>query len=175
MLETPRLFIRPAKLEDAQNLFVLNSDPDVVKYTGDTSFSTLLEAQNLIKDRMIKQFEQHKTSRFMVFLKDGTYIGWCGLKFFPETNEVDLGYRFMKKFWGQGYASEASKICLEYGFRTLKLERIIAKAMPENVASIKIMQKLGMTFRGYVHDPTDPHPFVLFDIKRDEYLKCAEL
>lgn len=174
MLETERLHIRPARIEDADNLFVLNSDPEVVRYTGDASFQTMLDAQNVIKERMMAQFEKHKMSRFMVFLKDGTFLGWCGLKYFPETNEVDLGYRFMKKFWGKGFATESSRACLDYGFRTLGLKRIIAKAMPDNVASIKVMQKLGMTFRGYVNDPTDPHPFVLFDMTQEEFLKCAD-
>lgn len=174
MLETERLIIRPAKIEDAQNLFILNSDPEVVRYTGDVAFNNLLEAQNLIRERMTVQFDKYKMTRFMVFHKDGTYLGWCGLKYFPETNEVDLGYRFMKKFWGKGYATESSKACLQYGFETLKLPRIIAKAMPENIGSIKVMQKLGMTFRGYVKDPTDPCSFVLFDMTLDEYKKCAE-
>ncbi len=92
-------------------------------------------------------------------LKDGTFLGWCGLKYFPETDEVDLGYRFMKKYWGKGYATESSRACLNYGFHELKLKRIMAKAMPENKDSLKVMQKLGMVFRGYHHDPTDPHPF----------------
>jgi [ribosomal protein S5]-alanine N-acetyltransferase len=171
MFQTDRLIIRPAKLEDAPLLFDLNSDPEVVRYTGDGSFKTMMEAQEIIRDRMIAQFEKYKMSRFMVFLKDGTYLGWCGLKYFPETNEVDLGYRFYKKSWGKGYATESSKEMLRYGFETLNLKRIIAKAMPANVNSIKVMQKLGMTFRGYVHDPTDPHPFVLFDMTQEEYRK----
>lgn len=174
MLETSRLFIRPAVMEDAYNLFTLNSDPEVVRYTGDASFTSMMDAQNIIKERMIAQFDKHKMSRFMVFLKDGTFIGWSGLKYFPETNEVDLGYRFMKKFWGKGYATESSKAWLKHGFEILNLPKIIAKAMPENTASIKVMQKLGMTFRGYVHDPTDPMPLVLFDITKAEYLKCAD-
>src|SRR6478735_466750 len=108
MFETERLLIRPAKMEDANLLFNLNSDPEVVRYTGDTSFKTLLDAQEVIRDRMIAQFEKYKMSRFMVFRKDGEYLGWCGLKYFPETNEVDLGYRFFKKHWGKGYATESS-------------------------------------------------------------------
>ena len=107
--------------------------------------------------------------RFTVTLKDGTFLGWCGLRFFPETNEVDLGYRFMKKHWGKGYATESSRASLNYGFHTLNLERIIAKAMPDNKDSLKVMQKLGMTFRGYHHDPTDPHPFIVYDMKRNEW------
>lgn len=170
MLETPRLFLRPHILEDANNLFILNSDPEVVRYTGDTSFSTILDARNLIKERMFSQMETYKMSRLAVIKKDdNTYLGWCGLKYFPETNEVDLGYRFMKKYWGMGFATESGRISLEYGFNTLNLPRIIAKAMPDNIGSIKVIQKLGMTFRGYVHDPTDPQPFVLYDMKKSEF------
>lgn len=174
MIETERLVIRPAVIEDAYNLFTLNSDPDVVRYTGDTSFKTLLDAQDLIRTRMFTQFNQYRMSRFTVLLKDGTYLGWCGLKYFPETNEVDLGYRFMKKFWGKGYATESSLACLGYGFETLKLKRIIAKAMPDNIGSIKVLQKLGMTFRGYVNDPTDPHSFLLYDMTDIEFKKCRD-
>jgi ribosomal-protein-alanine N-acetyltransferase len=174
MLETPRLIIRPAIIEDAHNLFLLNSDPEVVRYTGDVACSTVLDAQNIIRERMLTQFETHKMGRFTVLLKDGTYVGWCGLKFFPETNEVDLGYRFIKKFWGLGLATESSRASLHYGFENLKLNRIIAKAMPANVGSIKVLQKLKMTFRGYVNDPTDPHSFLLYDMTNSEYKLCAD-
>jgi len=171
MFDTDRLHIRLAKIEDAPLLFDLNSDPEVVRYTGDSPFNSMSEVLNVIRERMIGGYEKYKMTRMMVFLKDGTFLGWCGLKYFPETNEVDLGYRFFKKHWGKGYATESSKVMLEYGFNTLDLKRIIAKAMPENVNSIKVMQKLGMTFRGYVHDPTDPHPFILFDMTQNEYRK----
>jgi [ribosomal protein S5]-alanine N-acetyltransferase len=174
MLETKRLILRPAVIEDAPNLFILNSDPDVVRYTGDRSFTSLMDAQDLIKNRMIAQFNQYKMSRFSCLLKDGTYIGWCGLKYHPETDEVDLGYRFMKKYWGQGYATESSSASLAYGFENLGLKRIIAKAMPDNLGSIKVIQKLGMTFRGYVNDPTDPHSFLLYDMTDKQYQTCKE-
>lgn len=170
MLETNRLILSQHTLADASNLFTLNSDPDVVRYTGDGAFSSVVDAHNLVRDRMIPQFEKYRMSRLKVVRKeDNAYLGWCGLKYFPETNEVDLGYRFMKKYWGMGYATEASRVCLEYGFMTLNLPRIIAKAMPDNKGSIKVMQKLGMTFRGYVHDPTDPCPFILYDMKKSEF------
>lgn len=171
MFDTDRLHIRLARLEDAPLLFDLNSDPEVVRYTGDVSFNSMSEVYDIVRERMIASWDKYKMTRMMVFLKDGTFLGWCGLKYFPETNEVDLGYRFKKIHWGKGYATESSRVMLDYGFNQLNLKRIIAKAMPENVNSIKVMQKLGMTFRGYGHDPTDPHPFVLFDITKAEYNK----
>lgn len=171
MLESKRLILKPATIQDSSHFLNLNSDPDVVRYTGDNSFRNFLEAENTIKEKILPQFNLYKMGRFSVFLKDGTFLGWCGLKYHPETNEIDLGYRFKKKYWGKGYATEASKLSLDYGFNELGHKRIIAKTMPDNIGSIKVMQKIGMTFRGHVNDPTDPHPFVLFDIYHHEFTK----
>ena len=168
MLETTRLILKPATIEDAENLFKLNSDPEVMRYTGDQKFQSTLEAQKIINENLIPQFNNYQMGRFMIFLKDGTFIGWCGLKYFLETDEVDLGYRLKRSFWGKGFATEASKVCLDYGFNNLNLKRIIGKAMPENIGSIKVMQKLGMTFRGYLRDPTDQQAFILYDIFKSE-------
>lgn len=168
MLETNRLILRPAVLEDAHYLVHLNSDPDVIRYTGDEKFQSQLEAQNLIRDKLIPHYYKYKMGRFMTFLKDGTFVGWCGLKYFPENDEVDLGYRFIRSHWGQGFATEASNTCIHYGFNELKLKKIIAKVMPENIASIKVMQKLGMTFRGYLRDPTDPQSFIVYELQKSE-------
>ena len=84
-------------------------------------------------------------------------MGWCGLKYLSETNEVDLGYRFMKKFWDKGYATEAALACIEYGFNRLNLQRIVGRALPGNLASIKVLEKCGMKYlyeevvQGYLH------------------------
>jgi [ribosomal protein S5]-alanine N-acetyltransferase len=174
MLETPRLILRPATLEDAQNLFNLNNDPEVTKFTGDYSFKSPLDAHHFISERLITQFEQYKMGRFIVLSKDAIFHGWCGLSYDPTQNETDLGFRFFKNSWGQGHATEASKACLEYGFGKLGLLKIVARAMPENTASIKVMQKLGMTFRGYYNNPSDAHHFVLYDITKSEFNRCAD-
>lgn len=168
MLTTSRLFIRPVQIEDAKNLYELNLDPEVVRYTGDEAFPSVLESQKLIQKRMIPQFQKPGMSRFIVF--QGTeFIGWCGLKYHPETDEVDLGYRLARKFWGNGFATEASLACLDYGFNKLNINRIIAKAMPQNIASLKILIKLGMKHKGFFHDPTDPHPFVLYELEKKDF------
>ena len=169
MLETTRLLLRPSTLADAQNLLILNSDPDVVRYTGDGRLQNLFEAEELIKTKTIPQFNLYRMGRFSTLLKDGTYLGWCGLKYHPETDEVDLGYRFMKKYWGLGYATEAAKACLEYGFSTLKLKKIIAQAMPDNKASIKVIQKLGMTFVGVRREECAQDSYVAYELLADRF------
>lgn len=172
MLETERLLLRPMKNEDAYHLYLLNSDADVVRYTGDAPSKNIADAQRILSDIVLPQFQKYKMGRFTVTLKDGTYLGWCGLKLFPEIHEVDLGYRLMKKFWGQGYATEAARACLHYGFEELALSRIVARAMPQNPQSIKVMQKLGMTYRGMLQDKNFPHGYVLYDITKEEFIRC---
>ena len=68
------------------------------------------------------------------------------MKLHDGTQETDLGYRFMQKYWGKGYATEASLACIDYGFKILNLNRIIGNAMKENVASIKVFKKLSMIY-----------------------------
>lgn len=173
MLETERLILTVATLNDALPMMEMNADPDVIRYVGDPPQHNLSEAEQVIRERLLPQWEKYKMGRFTVRLKDGTYIGWCGLRFFPDQNEVDLGYRFAKKFWGKGYATESSRAVLKYGFETLKLKSIIAKAMPGNVESIKVMQKLKMTYKGYKALPDDPHPHVIYEMTLDEFNTCA--
>ena len=82
----------------------------------------------------------------MVYKQDDLFIGFCGLKYLPEEDEVDLGYRFVKAYWGMGLATESGKAALDYGFNELGLKRIIALALADNVGSIRVMEKLGMRF-----------------------------
>lgn len=172
MLETQRLLMRPMKPEDAYHLFLLNSDPDVMRYTGDSLSTNLADVQRLLNDTILPQFKKYQMGRFATFLKDGTFIGWCGLKYFPDTKDVDLGYRFLKKYWGQGYATEASQAALEYGFNHLNLSKIVARAMPGNVSSIKVLQKLKMQYKGMFNDPGYPQGFVLYELTAEEFNKC---
>jgi ribosomal-protein-alanine N-acetyltransferase len=73
-------------------------------------------------------------------------IGWCGLQFLPETKEVEVGFLISKAFWGQGLTTEAARSSLLFGFRDLDLECIVGIVHHENVASQRVVQKLGMSF-----------------------------
>ncbi len=168
MLTTSRLELVWASPIHAPLLLELNKDPEVIRYTGDHSLLNLAQAQTQIKERFEPQKINYKMGRFLVFRKDGTFLGWCGLRFSPEKNEVDLGYRLMKKHWGQGYATEASQACLEYGFKTLGLKRVVAQASPENIPSIKVIQKLGFSFRGVV--PENGVSWVFYEISDKQFV-----
>ncbi|MDP4852844.1 MAG: GNAT family N-acetyltransferase [Saprospiraceae bacterium] len=144
-LLTERLILRPFSLDNAKDIYELNGDPDVLKYTGDKPFGSTEEAKEFILN--YNHFEKWERGRWGVFLRENnTFIGWCGLKYHEDTGETDLGYRFKKAFWGNGYGTEAASICIKDGFTRLHLQRIYAEAYAENIGSIRIMQKVGMKF-----------------------------
>lgn len=164
-METERLLLREWIIEDAQNFFDLNNDPEVIRYTGDPPFESIEATEQFIRN--YDAFEKEGMGRWVCILKEsGENIGWCGLR--QKPNGVDLGYRFHRKYWNKGFATEAGKACLEYGFNQLGLERIVAHAMIGNKASAKVMQKLGMRYVG--EGVNEGHASVGYEIHALEFL-----
>ncbi len=144
-LTTDRLIMRPFREEDGSMMYKLNEDPEVLQYTGDVQFADAATASTFLRE--YDQYEKYGVGRLVVILKEtGETLGWCGLKYHPDANEYDIGYRFFKQHWGKGYATESAKAAMEYGFAILKLDRIIGRARIENPASINVFNKLGMRF-----------------------------
>lgn len=140
--ETTRLRLREFLPDDAENLYKLNSDLEVIKYTGDAEFSSIEEVQNFIAS--YNEYEKNGFGRWSVVLKENDeFIGWCGLKL-NEENMIDLGFRIFQKNWNKGIASEASIACLKYGFEVLMLKTIIGRSLKKNISSIKVLEKIGM-------------------------------
>jgi ribosomal-protein-alanine N-acetyltransferase len=146
LIETERLFLRKITLDDKEALFKLHSNLAVQKYTGEPVVNSIEEIETAIHAR-INNYKKYGYGRWATILKNGMqFAGWAGLTYLPEFDEIDLGYRFLPEYWGAGIATEASRAILTYGFDTLKLKKIIAIAMKENKASIKVMEKIGMEF-----------------------------
>ena len=142
--ETERLIIREFDVSDAKKMWELNKDEDVIRFTGDPPFDSIASAQDFLRN--YSDYRSNGFGRWAVIEKStGEFIGWCGLKL-NELEVVDLGYRFFKKDWGKGYATESSRGCLAYGFGELGIEEIIGRAATENVPSWKVLEKLGMHF-----------------------------
>jgi ribosomal-protein-alanine N-acetyltransferase len=146
ILDTERLFLREFTIEDAQLLIDLNSNSNVTRYTGDGPVESIKKAKEILENIIFPQYK-NKMGRWAVHLKStNQFIGWCGLKFIEDLNEIDLGYRFFEEHWGKGYATESAKAILAYGFKTLQLQEIVARASTENTNSIKVLEKVGMQF-----------------------------
>jgi ribosomal-protein-alanine N-acetyltransferase len=147
ILETKRLRLREFSLADVQIIFDLNEDPEVIRYVGDPRCENLEAARSVLTDIILPQYEQYNMGRWAVeLIETGEVVGWCGIKYLPESKEYDLGYRFFRKYWGKGYATESAMAVLEYGHRKLGLEKIVGKADARNTGSVNVLQKIGMKF-----------------------------
>ncbi|TWI00487.1 RimJ/RimL family protein N-acetyltransferase [Flavobacterium tiangeerense] len=149
ILETDRLVLREMKLSDAEALFEMDRNPNVHQYLWNKPVKDISEVHATIES-VKKQYIQNNIGRFVIILKESQeLIGWAGLKFNTEMvnnkiNFYDIGYRLDEKFWGKGYASEASFAWLDYGFKTMKIPVMEAAAHSDNIASNRILQKIGL-------------------------------
>ncbi|WP_226994369.1 GNAT family N-acetyltransferase [Myxococcus hansupus] len=145
MLNTPRILLRELTLADAESLYRLNADPEVIRYTGDAAFADVEAAKEFLKS--YDHYEKYGFGRWAVIRKeDGEFLGWCGIKYTPEVDEYDVGFRFFKKCWGGGYATEAAKVSLDYGLNELRIKTLVGRTMKANTASVRVLEKLGMTY-----------------------------
>ncbi len=148
IIETNRLYLREMNTRDAEFLFTLNADAEVMQYTGNTAFNCIEEASAFLAS--YDHYTKYGFGRWAVILKsDGSFLGWCGIKYDAELKEHDLGYRFFKKYWNNGYATEAAGACLKHGFQKLGLTEITGRAMVKNAASVAVLKKLGFTFKNF--------------------------
>ncbi|WP_412476576.1 GNAT family N-acetyltransferase [Flavobacterium sp. TBRC 19031] len=145
ILETDRLILRELDIDDAKSFFELNLNPNVIKYTGDKAFESIEQAEHFLRN--YKDYENNGFGRWAVINKSNLeFLGWCGLKYVKEIDETDIGFRFFEEYWNRGFATESAKACLKYGFEKLNLKAVVGRAMVENVASIKVLEKLGLKF-----------------------------
>lgn len=169
-IETKRLILREIEERDFQGMFSLDSDPGVHRYLGKKPIKSIEESKSIIT-YIRNQYEEHGIGRWAVIDKTtNEFIGWAGLKYEKEVRPepyYDLGYRLRKKFWGQGIATEAALESLNYGFGTMGLKEIYAGAHIDNVASNKVLQKVGLKFIETFEFDGDPHHW--YGIAKNEW------
>ena len=145
-IETERTILRRLTIDDAEEFYALNLDKEVLKYTGDQPFENIQTSKDFLTN--YDQYEKYGVGRLAVIEKTTSkFIGWCGLKYNPDKDEYDIGFRFFINYWNKGFATETAKGCLDYGFKDLGIKRIVGRAMKENFSSIKVLEKIEMTFK----------------------------
>ena len=147
ILETERLLLREFVEEDAEAFFTLNSHPEVIRYVPDKPLLDVEQARQLLVDHPIADYRKHGFGRGACILKStGEQIGFAGLKYLEELGEVDVAYRLLPPYWGQGLATEAALASVRFGFAHLGLKQIIGLVMPENIASARVLEKTGLRY-----------------------------
>jgi RimJ/RimL family protein N-acetyltransferase len=146
-IETERLILRPFTLDDAEAWLPLISLPDIIRYTGDTPAQTVDEARELLRSRPLRDYAMYGHGRLAVIEKaSGRLVGFCGLKYVIELGEVDIGYRFLPDCWGKGYATESCIAVMAQGRSEHKIRRVVGTVHPDNPASGRVLEKLGLRF-----------------------------
>ncbi|MCF5707343.1 GNAT family N-acetyltransferase [Pseudomonas syringae] len=149
-IHTDRLVLRDFEVADVPALAAILGDPQVMRYSVRGVLSGHATGEFVRNCKQAYSVDGFGTQA-VIDAATGQVIGFCGLN--SETvdgvMEVEIGYRLAPSFWGRGLASEAARATLKHAFETLRLTSVIAIVQPENVASVRVLQKIG--FKDYVH------------------------
>jgi ribosomal-protein-alanine N-acetyltransferase len=149
VLETPRLLLRPWSLDDAEAAFAIYSDPEVMRFLSGVTHRSVDETRTVIASRGMAHHALHGFSLWATVEKEtGRLLGCCGLKFLDGGMDVEVGYHFARAAWGRGYATEGAAASVRYGFERLGLPCILGVVDPLNFASQRVLEKVGLTYRG---------------------------
>jgi RimJ/RimL family protein N-acetyltransferase len=150
LFETGRLTLRGFVPEDVDRLAEIIGDPVVMRYMpGSRPWPR--EAAERELGKIIDHWGRHGYGRWAVVHGNGRMIGWCGIEFLRDLGETEVAYLLDKYYWNRGYATEAARFSLGFGFEKVGLDRIIALAFPENIASRRVMEKIGMVYEKTTH------------------------
>jgi len=148
IIETKRLILREVNWSDQEGLFDLDSRPEVHRYIGTKPLTHKEQALDIVRI-LQQQYKENGIGRWAVIDKlSQAFLGWSGLKFWKEPlnnccNIYELGYRFIPKYWGKGYATESAQAWVDYALDVLKVEKLYAITDPENIASKHVLEKIG--------------------------------
>jgi RimJ/RimL family protein N-acetyltransferase len=152
-LHTARLRLRPFTDADAAPLYTLHSNAHVLRYWDSPPWTEPARAQRFIAT--CRKIEEKGTGARVAVdrVRDGAFIGWCGLTSWnPDFRSASLGYVFDAAAWGHGYATETAHAVLRWAFDTLDLNRVQAETDTRNVASARVLEKLGFVREGTLRE-----------------------
>jgi RimJ/RimL family protein N-acetyltransferase len=157
-LETPRLTLRRLQFDDAPFLVHLLNEPSFIENIGDRGVRSIEDAHRYLREGPLAMYAKHGFGLWHMARKDGVGVGMCGLLKRDNLADVDLGYAVLPQFWGQGFAHEAAAATLRHGARKFGLERVLGVVSEGNTGSIRVLEKLGMSFERMLsmHDGEPP-------------------
>jgi len=179
-LETKRLILRQFTEEDADNLFELDSDTEVIRFTTNAGQPTNYKIiQTKILPSYFSYYEKYESYGCWAAIEKSTqaFIGWFLFRpivhasyFNPKlanSSDIELGYRLRKAAWGKGYATEGAKSLITKGFSELGTQRVLAVALAANLASIRVLEKVGLKLHTRLISEYNNQEVVIYAIKKD--------
>ncbi|MET8624798.1 GNAT family N-acetyltransferase [Kitasatospora sp. NPDC004669] len=178
-LATERLLLRPFTEADADHLFALDNDPEVMRFINGGEPTSLETVRTRILPRLLHDHPCFGTRGFWAAEEKatGTFLGWFEFRPLDERSPavVELGYRLNQAAWGKGYATEGSRDLIDKGFTDLAVDRVTANTMTVNTRSRRVMEKSGLSFlRNFTGDwpesiPGSEHGEVEYELTRTEW------
>ncbi|MFE2870360.1 GNAT family N-acetyltransferase [Embleya sp. NPDC059259] len=161
MIETERLSLRPLAISDVDAFVALHADPRVNRFVGTFSRQQALERLAVVE----RQWAERGHGLCAVELRsNGEFIGRSGLQYWEQFDEVELGWTLRAEHWGHGYATEAARACLDWGFASLQEDYFTALMRPGNEPSVKVAQRLGFSPRR--QDTLNGSPVTVYALDR---------
>ncbi len=177
-LESARLLYKKIVPENAQDMYEYSKLEDVTRYLLWTPHASITQTQHYIKLLQKKYASGSFWDFGLTFREDGKFIGTCGITSFDEmTNSIEIGYVLSPDYWGKGLATEAAKTVMTYCFENFGVDKICAKFMEGNDASMHVMTKLGMTLEGIykrsMYVKGDYKTIHVYEVTRDKFYSEA--
>ena len=168
MILSQRLILRQLELTDAPFIITLLNTAGWLQYIGNRHVRTIEDAERYITHGPAKSYRDNGFGLLLVTEREqGTPIGICGLLKRENLDHPDLGFAFLPEYTGKGYAYEASIAVLNYGQESLKIDTVAAITLQENIASVKLLEKLGFLFTGKTRSDDGREELYLFIRKRE--------
>lgn len=145
-ITTERLILRPFTLDDVQPLQEIAAAPGVMRYFPTPAPPDLARTQRMVQHQIDEWNARGYGWWALTLPADRALIGWCGLQYLPDSDETEVGYLLGRSWWGQGFATEAARASVDFGFEHFAFPEIIGITHPENEASQNVLRKCGMTF-----------------------------
>jgi len=163
VLETDRLILRRLSSGDAEFILRLLNEPSWLRFIGDKGVRSVEDARAYILKGPVEMYSRLGFGLYLVELKEeGSPVGICGLIKRDSLEDVDIGFAFLPRYWGRGYAYEAASAVMAYGGKVLGLKRIVAVTSADNDSSARLLKKLGLRFEGMVKLSNDSEEVRLF-------------
>lgn len=165
ILQTERLQLRWFTLADTPLMYAIWNDPAFVRFVGDRGIETLEMAETAMRDGPLHLYEKYGYGPFRVTQRsDGANAGVCGLYRRENLDAPDIGFAFLPDYRGMGLGYESSCAVLRHARDELELPRVSAIVSPQNMASVRLLEKLGLRFADSVRMPGDDEDVSLYSI-----------
>ena len=169
VIETKRLLLRPLKMSDVEDIFECNSDPEVTKYMSWETHNSIEESKAFLS----RTISEGSACWGIVHKASNKVVGVCFLHSLDlQHRRTEVAFYLSRKYWGQGYATETAREVILFCFKNWELNRIGATCRIENIASARVLEKVGMTFEGilrkYTYFDNGFHDLKVYSILRDE-------